>query len=370
MKCQKTVSRLTAALGLVVLFSVEAAAQVPAPALSVVAVGSVVTIDIGPIPGVPPGLVEGHTLAVGTSAGGSEIGSLNLPASITHIVVTAPNGTYYLRVQAYAGALRSGISPDVSVTAGLPVCTAAPIAPVVIPTVTGGTITLDWTAVAGASHYDVMWGQVSGVTLLTDTVSTIKHSRYAGMLGNFFARVRVTTPCGSAESAEVPFTIETLAGSGQRTPDPPPNRLLPMPGYAAAVVEEIARTYRNDLRVACHNNTTWLFKLLRELRRHDTRWGLNWKRGNLPPNGSMSVDIITYNPTADPDNGAQEIYLADVISGVCETNRAVFNWEEVTRVTWAAGRAGSPACGNRYCASWTIAPYLAAGYPADEKKEQ
>src|SRR5687767_1376305 len=186
MKCQKTVGRLTAVLALVVSFSVDAAAQLPAPALSVVAVGNVVTIDIGGIPGVPQGLVQGHTLSVGTSPGGSEIGSINLPASVTHIVVNAPNGTYYMRVQAFAGAVRRGVSPEVSVTAGLPVCTAAPIAPVVTPTVTGGTITLDWTPVAGASHYDVMWGMVSGQTLLTDSVSTVKHGRYVGRLGNFF----------------------------------------------------------------------------------------------------------------------------------------------------------------------------------------
>jgi hypothetical protein len=360
MKCQKTVGRLTAVLALVVSFSVDAAAQLPAPALSVVAVGNVVTIDIGGIPGVPQGLVQGHTLSVGMSPGGSEIGSINLPASVTHIVVNAPNGTYYMRVQAYAGPYRSGISPDVSVTAGLPVCTGVPIAPVVTPTVTGGTITLDWTPIAGASHYDVMWGMLSGQTLLTDSVSTVKHSRYAGVLGNFFVRVRVNTPCGSADSAEVPFTIASLEGSGQRTPNPPPNQLLPMPSYGPAVVDQVARTYRSDLAVACHHNTTWLFKLVRELRKYDTRWGLNWKRGHP---GTMSVDIITYNPSSDPDEGAQEVYLVDVIGAVCEGNDEGFNWEGVTRVTWAAGKNGDPACANRYCAQWTLQPYLRAGYP-------
>jgi hypothetical protein len=363
MKCKKTVGRLTAALGLVVLFSVEAAAQVPP--LSAVAVGNVVTIDIGEIPGVPPGLVQGHTLVVGSSPGGSEILTINLPANLTHLVVTAPDATYYLRVQAFAGAVRSLFSQEVSVTTGLPACTTAPTAPLVTPTVTGGTIKLDWTAVPGASHYNVHWAQFSGTTFFTDTIATNTHSRYAGILGTFFARVQVTTPCGTAVSEEVPFTIENLAlGSGPRTPDPPPGQLLPMPGYAAGVVDEIARTYSNDLRVACHGNTTWLFKLVRELRRRDSRWGLNWKRGYR--NSTMSADVVTYNPTDGPDVGAQHIYLVDVISGVCESNIASFQYTGITNETWEAGRQG--LCANRWCAEWTIAPYLAAGYPPDEKQ--
>jgi hypothetical protein len=103
-----------------------------------------------------------------------------------------------------------------------------------------------------------------------------------------------------------------------------------------------------------------LFKLVRELRKYDSRWGLNWKRGYT--NTQFSTDIVTFNPGAVPDVGAQEIYLADVLSAECEGNVPVFNWQAVTQVTWQAGRDG--LCANRYCAEWTLAPYLAAGFPA------
>ena len=73
---------------------------------------------------------------------------------------------------------------------------------------------------------------------------------------------------------------------------------------------------------------------------------------------------VTYNPTNQPDATATEVYLADVLSGECESNIPVFNWERVTNETWRADADNPGACANRWCAAWTIAPYLAAGYPA------
>jgi hypothetical protein len=38
-------------------------------------------------------------------------------------------------------------------------------------------------------------------------------------------------------------------------------------------------------------NNEFLFEVVRRLRRIDTRWGLNWKRGRV---GDMSQDVVNY----------------------------------------------------------------------------
>ena len=184
------------------------------------------------------------------------------------------------------------------------------------------------------------------------------------MLGTFFARVRVTTPCGVTDSAEVPFTITDLAsGGGPRTPDPPPGQLLPLPSYGESVVRAIANSARGDLQNSC-GNETFMFKLLAELRKRDSRWGMNMKRGNQ----GLSADIITYNGTNLADGAVARIYLVDAISGHCGGSPD-WNWTDVSRATWDAGQAGVAGCSNQWCSLWTIDAYLRAGYPPDEKKQ-
>ena len=72
------------------------------------------------------------------------------------------------------------------------------------------------------------------------------------------------------------------------------------------VVAAVGCAYPGDLRNSCveHGGTNlWLFRLVQELRRHDTRWGLNWKRARV---GDMSQDVVTYNYSADPDEGHRQ----------------------------------------------------------------
>jgi hypothetical protein len=373
MNFKKTTGLLAAAFGLVALFSVEASAQVPTVTAS--AVGNTVTIDVS----LPPGAV-GYTLFVGYSPGGSLVpGGINLPANITHIVVNAPSATYYLRARAI-GFVNGGFifgpeSANVSVVAGSQPCASAPAAPTLSVNVANAEVTLNWDANPAQAMYEVGWSRFSGTTEFGDSTTSNTFTRVAPAVGSYFARVRTRTACGlSAFSNEVAFQVTNLAlGSGPRTPDPPPGQLLPMPGYAPAVVQEIARRYPGDLAVACKGRNAWLFKLVRELRKYDSRWAMNWKRGWY--NSEYSSDIVTYNGTNGPDVTATHVYLADVISGECESNLPVFNWQNVTQNTWNAARLNPGACGNRDCAAWTLVPYLNAGYPAtspaDEgKKEQ
>ena len=82
----------------------------------------------------------------------------------------------------------------------------------------------------------------------------------------------------------------------------------------------IGNAYRGDLRASCvgsGGNNVWLYRLVQALRQHDTRWGLNWKRGNR---GDMSQDAVTYNFSADADEGTTNVYIIDVISDHCGGN--------------------------------------------------
>lgn len=356
-----------AALALAIMLSGQAAAQtVPTLAVSAGAgngVGATVTIEWSALP-----LAQGYTLEAGTAPGVANIATVNLPASITRIIVFAPNGTYYLRVRGFAGAIAGDFTPVQTVTVGGPlVCP-----PLAAPTVTAEnssylSVKTTWTPADGAVGYMVEYSRFDGVTELAEpvgpTVNTV--NKYAGFTGNFFVRVVAHNACGeAAASAYVPFEITSSPGTAPRAPDPPPGQLLPLPYYGEAIVYETARLYPGQLARACKNNHEFLFLLVRELRKRDSRWGLNWKRGNV---GDMSTDIVTYNPTHLPDEGNGQVYLFDVIFAECEVNAPSFG--NATDATWAA--RGNPACGaGTYCTKWTLQPYINAGFVPDGRNDQ
>jgi hypothetical protein len=116
-------------------------------------------------------------------------------------------------------------------------------------------------------------------------------------------------------------------------------------------VQSIANVYRGDLVNSCREfggHNLWLFKLVRELRRIDTRWGLNWKRGNV---GDMSQDVVAFNWGTNPDESTVDAYIWDVIGGHCGPNPGP-NWGDVTDITLSSGTT----------MRWTLRPYQAAGF--------
>ena len=350
MKWIKTTGLVAVALSMLALSAGTAEAQYT-PTLTLTVNGSAVTIEVSPIAG-----AHGYTIQAGTSPTSANIGTVNIPASITKGVVTVPDGTYYLRVRAFAGSLQGPWSSVASVTVGG--CSTAPLPPVATFTVAGPSVTVNWDAV-GASAYAVDFGLTPGAYIHRQVVGagTTSFTQYVPQLGTFYARVVAGNVCGQSASNEVAFTITDLNGGGYRTPDPAPGQMLPIPSYGESVAEGVANQYPGDLRNAC-GSRMYLYRLVNALRKRDSRWGLNWKRGW---NGSLSTDIVTYNGTNLPDNQASKIYLVDVVSGICESNGFAWNWHETTEKTWAA--RGSSECGSEWCAKWTIDPYLAAGFP-------
>jgi hypothetical protein len=162
----------------------------------------------------------------------------------------------------------------------------------------------------------------------------------AGQIVGPFSNV-VTFTVGSSAPSPAPSPVPPPTGN--RTPDPPPGTILPLPGYAPSVVEAVAAQFPGALRNSCGNNE-WLLRLVYQLRQIDTRWGFNWKRGRI---GDLSQDVVTYNFGPGPDENSTNVYIIDVIGGHCGGNPGP-SWNDVTEATRQGGTIGR----------WTLSPLV------------
>jgi hypothetical protein len=129
---------------------------------------------------------------------GSASGSSNLLASdignVTTLVAAAAPGTYYVRVRARSACGSSAPSNEVVVLVA--VCAPALAPATASATVTNGTVSVSWGAVAGATGYVVEAGLFSGATNAgafqisgTSIVSRAPPGRY-------YVRIRARNGCG------------------------------------------------------------------------------------------------------------------------------------------------------------------------------
>jgi hypothetical protein len=356
---KKTLSLLAAVCGLLELLAGTAAAQ--APTVTYQFVGNRVRIEWTAIP---------QATAYDLLVTGSLNGQLTLPT--TFVEVAAPAGTYNIQVRGVAPGVAGPYSAPVSIVVGgtpsSPAGCTAPAAPDVAVSNNGTAVNVSWGAVPGSVGYRVEVSRTPGGTEFRQDMPASQTS-FGGvlpMLGTFYVRVSSGSACGAlASSSEKSFTVgsptpgpstPSTPTTGPRAADPPPGQLLAAPAYGLEVVRAMAARYPGQLSRACKTNHEFLFLLLQEFRRIDTRWGLNWKRGDR--NQGMSSDVLAYNPTNQPDEGNGQVYLFDVIGAECERNDPTYN--NVTGVTWAA--RGDAACGaGTYCTKWTLEPYRAAG---------
>lgn len=109
----------------------------------------------------------------------------------------------------------------------------------------------------------------------------------------------------------------------------------PLPD-GSGVVQSIFAQYPALVDRSCQTSGgTWeLMDLIVDtLRLGDTRWGYNGKRGN--PN-DPSLDAIAYNGGDQPNEGATQVYVVDVVGGHCACNctptvpRPVPTWQNKT----------------------------------------
>jgi hypothetical protein len=223
--------------------------------------------------------------------------------------------------------------------------------PVVSASVNGALVSIQWTPIPGAQVYDVeVTGSLAGGMTLPaqPTLYTLNAPP-----GNYVLRIR-----GRAGSVAGPFSdpVSVNVGTppqagppavppptGNRTPDPPPGTVLPLPGYGPSVVAQVAAAFPGALRNSCGNHE-WLLRLVYQLRQIDSRWGFNWKRGRV---GDLSEDVVNYHFGSGPDENSTNVYIIDVISGHCGGNPGP-NWLDQTRATRDAGTIGR----------WTLLPLL------------
>lgn len=303
-----------------------------------------------------PGAGGGAPLAVyieaGTAPGVANLVATYLTPSTSISVPGVPPGSYFVRVYAVNASGRSNPSNearlDVPVGGG---CTL-PAASALNINVAGSTVAFAWTPIGGVVGYrlEVGTGPTGPMVASQDLPASTTSVSYPGApAGTFYARVVTASACGAVNaSAVVPFSVAGGGpgpGPGPRTPNPPPGVALPLPNMSA-LVHQMANAYRGELRASCGNNA-WLFRLVRELRRYDTRWGLNWKRARV---GDMSQDVITYNYSNEPDEGTHWVYVVDVIGGHCGSN---------PYSTWLNHTTGSNMWSRG--ARWTLQPYIRAG---------
>jgi hypothetical protein len=294
-----------------------------------------------------------YVLQAGTTPGGADIGSFPLAPTATSLVVpSVPPGTYYLRVVPFNGGSAGPASNEATLAMPAGGGCSAPPARTITPTIFGTYVRLSWPIVPSAAGYRLDYtGPYSGSATYGGNVGSATVPR--APLGIYQATL--TTAFGCGQSTVGPPTTITVDGApppGPRTDNPLPGQRLGLPNRFN-VVQRVAARFPFEFAHSCpteHRGDTnrFLFELVRELRKEDNRWGLNWKRGNR---GDMSQDIVTYNYGSESDEDTTQVYIVDIMFGHCGSPSP--GWIDQTEVTRERGAIGR----------WTLLPYLDAGYP-------
>lgn len=304
-------------------------------------------------PGAGGGPPQAVVFQAGTAPGLGNLGHVVLPLSTSGTIPDVPVGTYYTRVYAANTSGLSAPSNEVRVDVGVNGGCSPPAASGLSVATSGSQVSFNWSAAPGAAGYrlEVSTGPAGPVGFAQIFGAGTTSFGYSGApAGTYYARVVSLSACGLETGSGVsPFTVTPSPGGGRRTPNPPPGQRLPLPDMSS-VVYAVGNAYRNELRNSCvehGGNNAWLFRLVQALRQYDTRWGLNWKRGNV---GDMSQDVVNYNFGSEADEGTTNVYIIDVIGGHCGGNPEA-SWIDQTDVTRRNGTIGR----------WTLQPYIRAG---------
>lgn len=140
---------------------------------------------------------------------------------------------------------------------------------------------------------------------------------------------------GSPFGASAGWSTEVFCN---RTADPAPGEALPLP-YLFDLVQQIADEDPTLIAESCQDtggNWRFLDTVVDRLRRVDTRWGYNWKRGVV---GDPSRDVVDYHYGAGGDEDSQDVYIIDVLVDHCGTSPHA-GWTDVTQATLDGGTIG------------------------------
>jgi len=184
---------------------IEITCAEPGPPVGLAANVNGNTVTLGWNPPTSGGAASGYVLEAGPSSGASTF-SFALQGNTFSGV--APNGTYFVRVRATN---TCGTSPPSNeVTLVVPSCgpnLGAPSTPTA--TVNGGTATISWNAVNGASSYRLEVGTAPGTSNAASVEVSGTTTQQSFNAGTYYMRVRALNACGSSGpvSGEGTFTI-------------------------------------------------------------------------------------------------------------------------------------------------------------------
>jgi hypothetical protein len=126
---------------------------------------------------------------------------------------------------------------------------------------------------------------------------------------------------------------------GPRTPDPLPGQALPPPNESG-LIQQLAAAHPGAIGDSCiEEGGSWEFMDLavEALRKIDTRWGYNCKRGHC---NDPSIDVVDYFWGIGDGDRSADVYLIDIISAVCPDGNQSASWGDVTEETHDAGAIG------------------------------
>lgn len=170
--------------------------------LAATVTGSTVNITWG-APG-SGGTVAGYVLEAGTAPGLTDITTFTT-ATLGLTVPGVPTGQYFVRVRATGAAGTSAATSDLTINVG---CTPALAPTTFTATVSGGTVTLNWSVEAGTTQTVIEAGYGPGATALT-IASGGSGAVFPGVpAGTYYVRTRARNACGlSTPSVERMLTV-------------------------------------------------------------------------------------------------------------------------------------------------------------------
>lgn len=318
-------------------------AVIPAPTNLTAAINGNAVLLSWSLPATTTGLAT-VGLEVLSGPGGAVTAQIPLGVRTSFGVPSLPNGIYTVRVIGFGAGQFS--APSNEVTLQVPGCTP----PASIPLTTfavGSFLSISWPQVPGALGYrlDVASAPGGAATPVATFGPTQTNIATFVPLGNYYVTLHTQTSCGAAaSSAEHHIPVDGTSGNGPRRPA----GSIGIGGTTAevsAAAHAVTAQSPGDLFASC-GNTNWLFKVVQRLRTIDSRYGLNWKRGNV---GDMSHDVIVYNYADVPDDQATapHMFAWDVIGGHCGPGPV----PQASNITNPGGQA-----------RWTILPYLQRGF--------
>jgi hypothetical protein len=191
-------------LGLCVVSAAPADAQPPqipgTPAqLQAAVVGLEVTLTWQPPPDATS--VTSYVVEAGSAPGAANLAQLNTGSTATSITVSAPPGTYYVRVRGWLDGSVGAASNEVVVQVNVG-CASPPAPTGLTHSLSGSIVDLNWQTVTVASTYVVEAGSGPGLSNLASMESgSLARLTATAPPGTYYVRVRARNACGTSPAS-------------------------------------------------------------------------------------------------------------------------------------------------------------------------